>query len=285
MLTPDHDDSSDLIDVDGRPVGELGSSAYASVPTEVGSCPYADARRGRPMNRSALRQLSQVWGDVPVTVSAMAACALRPGTVAGAWQTALAGTALPGEWARTQPGVPVPRRWSAIYKTSLGFSQVLTAMLLSEDGVADCRLEALGTADAFFELLDRERWLVGEEQVCAGPAAWIGRLFEALASPAPAPLPFDVGHLGRRRAVWVALQTAYYGAARQLPGSLPPPRLPCLRAIQALPGRTAVHARRLFAEGDVPKELDAFLKAQEGVDDRGALDDLRGRAVAPFADA
>ncbi|MEM6928391.1 MAG: hypothetical protein AAF602_15765, partial [Myxococcota bacterium] len=116
MLCPDRDDASDLVDIDGRPIGEIGALWYADVETDVATCPYADARKGQPMNRSALRQLGQVWDEVRPTVAAMAAAARRPGTVAGAWQTALAGTAIPAAWSRTRPGEPVPRLWSAVDK-------------------------------------------------------------------------------------------------------------------------------------------------------------------------
>lgn len=281
MLSPDRDDAADLIDEDGRPVGEIGSVRYPDVATEVGACPYADARHGRPMNRSALRQLSLAWSEVRSTVAAMAARASRPGTVAGAWQTALAGTAIPAVWSRQHPGEPVPRRWSAIYKTSLGFSQVTTAMLLSDDGVADCALGSLGSPDEFLELLDRERWLVGEQQVCAGPSAWIAELFGALASPAPADLPLDVAAIGRRRATWVALQVAFVGAARALPGASVAPRLPCLRVAQARPGREPGHARRLFARGDVPEAVERFLDGIGSLD-LAALEHRRDEAAAAF---
>ena len=286
MLTPDHDDGADLLDVDGRPVGEVGSVHYTEVETELGGCPYDDARKGRPMNRSALRQLSVVWPEVRATVAAMAARASRPATVAGAWQTALAGTAIPSRWAREHPGVAVPRLWSAIYKTSLGFSQVLTALLLSAEGVADCVLSSLGTPEAFLDLLDREEWLVGEQQVCAGPPAWIGALLQALSTPDPSmALPFDVGTLGRRRATWVALQVVFLGEARNFGPQAP--RLPCLRAAQALPGRQATHARRLFGDADVPDAVERFLEqlAAEPDASLARLGLLRDEAIRTVADA
>lgn len=263
MITAEHDPTADLLDEDGRPIGEIGSRRYHEVETDIAVCPYADARHGRAMNRSALRQVSQVWPDVRATVRALGACSTRPGTVAGSWQTAQLGTAIPGVLGTGR----VPRRWSAVYKTSLGFSQVLTALLLVDDGVADLELAALGTGDDFLALLDRERWLVGDQQVCAGPASYIAELFEDLAAPAvePARLPpgLDGAALGRHRATWVGMQVAYIGAARTIPGVRITPGIPCLRAVQALPGRRPEHARRLFATGDVPDVVETFLARVE----------------------
>lgn len=285
MLHVDHDDGSDLVDEDGRPVGEIGARWWSSAETELVACPYADARHGRPMNQSALRQLGRVWDEVRTTVAAMSAVASEPGTVAGAWQTALAGTAIPTSFASERPGVRVPRALSALCKTSLGFSQLLTALLLSADGVADQRLADLGTSRDFLGLLDREGWLVGDEQVCAGPRDWIGAMFDAFANPLAGELPHDVRTLGRRRATWVGLQVAWIGAARAK-GTVEP-RLPYLRAVQVQPGRRAHHARRLFVDGDVPDAVEAFLSrlVAEPEADFARLSTMRDEAVAPWADA
>ncbi|MEM6926852.1 MAG: hypothetical protein AAF602_08000, partial [Myxococcota bacterium] len=96
---------------------------------------------------------------------------------------------------------------------------------------------------------------------------------------------FDVAGLGRRRAVWVALQVAYLGAARAHGGA--PPGLPCLRAAQTQPGRTAAHARRLFAEGDVPDAVVRFLGdlAREPGADVTRLRVLRDRRLVSYWDA
>ena len=53
-------------DTDGRPIGELGSSIASTlaVPFQLKSCPYGDGRYGKPMNVSALRQMTLHWPEL-----------------------------------------------------------------------------------------------------------------------------------------------------------------------------------------------------------------------------
>jgi len=263
--------SRDLIDVDGRPIGELASRRYDAIETEVVSCPYHDARRGLPMNRTALRQLSSCWDDV------LAAAAWLSGpdaTVHRAWWAAVAGITAPRIHHEAEAG-PVPRVLSALYKGCLGFSQVLTALLLTDDGVADAPLRSLGDADAFFALLDDGRWLVGQVQACAGPAPMIGQLLTAL-GPSTAPAaPAALAALGDPRpwtdaaATWIGLDVAFLGAARVAlrrdggPADALTRYLdvdqPWLRGVLQSPDRRAEHATRLFPTGEVPAPVAAFL--------------------------
>ncbi len=272
--------SRDLIDVDGRPIGELASRRYDAIVTEVVACPYHDARRGLPMNKTALRQLSSCWEEV---LQAAAALSGPQATVHQAWWACIAGTTAPRIHAEAF-GTPVPRVLSALYKGSLGFSQVLTALLLAEEGVADVPLSSLGDGEAFFELLDDGRWLVGQVQACSGPAPMIGQLLGALgdadgvAPPAVAALG-DPRPWGDAAATWVGLQVAFLGAAREelLRAAGPSDAVaryldvehPWLRAVLQVPDRRAEDARRLFPTGAVPEPVEAFLAA--GPDDVEAL--------------
>ena len=251
------DPTADLFDEDGRPIGEVGSTHYERVETELVRCPYADARHGGPMNQSALRQLGEVWSDVRT----LASCVAGPhATVHRAWRAAIAGTRAPAVFAERAEG-PVPRALSAWYKASLGFSQVLTALLLSDEGVADAPLDSLGEADDFLALLERDRWLVGAEQVCAGPASMIAQLFQALADARPdAAWPPSLAVLAPldpwidARCRWVqhqveaVLRARVEAAAGQRTLDDPDlaPGLPCLRGVLAVPGRQPEHAARLF---------------------------------------
>ena len=259
---------ADLLDVDGRPIGEWASRRYAEVETEIVGCPYPDRRRGLPMSRTALRQLSSVWSEV---TSAMAALAGPGATVHRAWRAAIAATAAPAVH-HGRFGTPIPRVLSAAYKGGLGFSQVLTALLLADDGVADAPLPSLGDADAFFSTLDEGSWLVGQEQVCAGPQAMIASGFEALCGRGEARFPPAFAALDPvdpwvdTAVVRVALRVAYMGHVRlaALTGDAPGERLhpsePWLRGVVGRPGHQPEHALRLFETGRAPPAVVRFVR-------------------------
>lgn len=286
--TAEHDPTSDLLDEDGRPVGEIGSRRYDPEATELVQCPYADARQGNPMNHTALRQLSTVWPEV---LRAAGALAGPTPTAHGAWRACIAGTRAPALH-HHRYGTPVPRLLSALYKSSLGFSQVLTALLLSEPGLADVPLASLGTPDAFFALLDRERWLVGADQVCAGPRPMIEQMFEALATGGTASTALEglapLAPWIDQRTEWIGVQVAFIGAVqdlartRQLPHRAwrkwVQPGLPCLRSVLARPGRSARHATRLFPSGGSPARVLAFL--DQAPSTLEGLADHRARTLA-----
>lgn len=249
--------ATDLLDEDGRPVAEVASPHYAGVRTEMVACPYADVRAGEPMNRTALRQMTAVW---PALLGSFAALSCPAPTTHQAWAVAITGIALPLVAPR-----PVPRLTSAIFKASLGLSQVFSALLLSADGVADTPLGSLGDGASFFAELDRGRWLVGADQVCAGTAPMIGQVFDALIGRVEAgPLPPDAERVRRVAPVAVALHTAHLlaqqAAARRgerepVTGELHP----WMRAVFALPGRPPSHVRRLFPAGQTPAEVEGYL--------------------------
>lgn len=168
------------LDVDGRPVAEVASPLYSQVRTEEVACPYPDRRRGQLMNLSALRQLGPVWSDL----LADTARAVGPTpTVAAAWRAVLRGLAL--TWSCPDP---VPRLASVRFKTCLGYSQVLTALLLAQEGLAAAPFASLGSSDELFRLLDAGGWLLGDQQVCAGPGHRIAELADGLAGRLAHPL-------------------------------------------------------------------------------------------------
>lgn len=236
------------MDEDGRPLGELSSPHYDRVHTVVVACPYPDARRGLPMNDSALRQIAPVWPAIVATIRALVGASP---TVHQAWRVALVGISAP-----LLVEEPVPRLLSAFYKTSLGLSQITTRLLLAEEGVADAPFATLGDGDAFFAALDAHRWLHGQVQVCAGTRAMFVQLGDALCGrPGPSALgpelAFDCVALADLAAEVVAGQVRALGAIqdarragedRPLPHVLPP----WLRAAAGIPGLTAAHAERLF---------------------------------------
>lgn len=249
-----------LVDEDGRPVAEVASPAFRSVHTDLVACPYADVRAGGVMNRSALGQMTTTWPDLLASFAALAGP--RP-TVSRAWAAAVTGIALP-----LVSATPVPRRTAALFKASLGLSQVFSALLLTEDGVADAPLSALGDAPAFFDALDQGRWLVGANQVCAGSRPMIEQAFDALAGrgverAAPSEVVDAAARVGQLPPEVVGLHVAHLASLQQLHrvGQGPPVEAhhPWLRAVFAIPDRPAEHARRLFPTGGAPASLERYL--------------------------
>jgi hypothetical protein len=258
----------DLIDEDGRPVAEVASPHYRQVATDLVACPYPDARRGEPMNRSALVQMGSVWPSILASVRAMAGA----GRVADALRVAAVGLAAPVAFDARSPGAPIPRLLASFFKTSLGMSQTLVTLLLSDDGVADAKLTELGDRDAFFATLDQGRWLFGATQVCAGSKGHIGDLFDAMAGhPGRAELDptlaaLDPDALGRDATHAIAASiVALCRAADRVRAGLPVEARdrawlsgdvpPWLRSVMAIPNRPAAHALRLFPAGGAPASL------------------------------
>lgn len=264
-------------------MAEVGSALYDTVTTEIVACPYAGARRGGPMNHSALRQVGACWPEVLALARGLAVG--RP-TVHDAFAAALTATAAPVAWELAAPGRPVPRAMAALYKANLGMSQVLGGVLLVADGVADQPLRALGDADAFLALLEQGRWLVGEEQVCAGPEPMIGQLFDAMAGglgpaatlPVAAPGLRDTALVvaGLQAAALLATQDALRrgdrsgfegtAAAGWMQGRGPA----WLRSVLGAPGRSVDHVARLFPVEGLPAPVAAFVA--EGPASPGELD-------------
>ncbi len=163
---------SDWIDADGRPIGEQASPvAYAACRDEV-TCPYPDRRRGLPMSRGGLRQIRAAWPEI---LAAIQHLSVPDATTHQAWRVTVAVTIAPLLLPR-----PTPSARSAAYKACIGFNQILAFLLLGAEGLADTPLRDLASPEELCEWLDREGWLVGHAQVCAGPMRMIAELFSAL---------------------------------------------------------------------------------------------------------
>ncbi len=240
-----------LLDEDGRPVAEVGSEVEGTVPTVHVACPYADRRRGMPMNRSALRQLGAVWPEVLARLSAYAGP--PPVTVHAALGAVLAGTSTVVRWWCDHPDLPVPRGLAATYKTSLGLSQVLAASCLLEPDLGPAPLRSLGDADAFFSFLDDGGWLLGQVEACAGPRGAIGEAFDALCAgggPTPPWAPDVRWGIGLLGASLLAAPTADPASAPRLARLLGPKGPSWTRALFGAPGRSPAHVARWFAPDD-----------------------------------
>lgn len=249
-----------LTDEDGRPVAEVASPQFSTVHTDLVTCPYADARAGGVMNRSALGQMTATWPDLLASLSALAG---PEPTVSRAWSAAVTGIALP-----LVAPEPVPRLTAALFKASLGLSQVFSALLLTGDGVADAPLSALGDAAAFFDALDQGRWLVGAQQVCAGSRPMIEQAFDALAGRSarracPVEITDAITRVGSVPPAVVGLHVAHLAslqlAHRAGEGEPVTVLHPWLRAVFAIPNRPPEHARRLFPARGAPASLERYL--------------------------
>jgi hypothetical protein len=252
--------ANDRLDEDGRPLGEVASALYGHVTTEVIACPYPDGRHGRPMNRTALRQVSSVWPSVLATLQTLAGSGT---TVHQAWKIALVGISAP----LISPD-PTSRGLSALYKACLGLSQVTSTLLLEDEGVADTPFSELGTGADFFAALDQHGWLLGQLQACSGPAAMLVQMGEALAhggppSSPPLPLP-DPARMAEIAASTVASHAAFWVKADDLRArgaSIPlRPLPPWLRAVATRAFRPPAHIRRLFPPGETPPAVEALIE-------------------------
>lgn len=259
MLGLVRSEASDRLDEDERPLGEVSSLRYEEARTEVIPCPYADRRRGLPMNRSALRQISLVWPDVLATFRALAR--ERP-TLGQIWRLSLVGITAP----LAAPD-PVPRGLSALYKTSLGLSQVSTTLLLGADDLAELPFSELGDRDDLFAALDSNGWLLGQLQVCAGSRSMFDQMHEALlgrgsgGEALPIPEPDALADLASRAVAAHALWLLRADALRARGAQISLPKLPpWLRAVHAEP-RAPEQVRRYFPGGALPEEIEAMARA------------------------
>lgn len=172
----------DRLDVEGRPLGEIASPLYPTDTREV-RCPYAGSREGRPMNAAALAHW-RAWRDRCLATWG----SLAGPTVRDTWRAATACIAAP-----LLTDGPLPVSASILYKTTVGFHQTLTALLLDTPGLADRPAATLGSGEQFLTALEAGGWLAGRKQACAGPPGDIAWGWEALtgqrAAPPVAPLP------------------------------------------------------------------------------------------------
>ena len=177
-----------LLDEEHRPLGErrAASAAKAQVPMVLEACPYADSRRGHPMNVSALAQVTAHLRPVLDELGAFRAS--LPGGMPP-WRAALC-TVLdqlsrPAVHVLTGTG-PLPAGCAVAYKLAEGFFSAVRR-ILAEDAKG---VGPLPTASAMVDFIHQQRLLHGESEVCAGSPPLIEKvahlLLEGLAG---APLP------------------------------------------------------------------------------------------------
>ncbi len=269
LLGPRH---RSCLDTTGRPLGEQASPRYGvtcEVLEEVRLFRDARDETAKPCNVLALRQLSGCWASLGRALSSYQADA--PNTVGRMYRRADAARRLAPLLAiRAEPVSP---RAAALYKVALGFSELLSALLIEETIDAD---DAPPNEETLDQWLDEGRWLIGERQVCAGSRSQIRSIWSALATDAE-----DDGVFPEWNAPWFeaaasacltleALAAASAGAARfrgqqtrsvatELYLADDAPRL--VGAIQRFDDAHGLHATLLFESTSVPAALRSFVDA------------------------
>jgi hypothetical protein len=268
----------DWLDVDGRPLGEIGSVHYPAS-TATAPCPYAGVRKGNPMNVPALKQVRAHWQTNLATLTA-----LRGETVADALRAVTTAVSAPLAF-----GVrPVPVVVAAVHKANLGYQQTLVSLLLDSPGLAASRAAELPRGDVLLEALEQGHWLQGTVQACAGAPADIALAWDVITGRASGDgTPLEIPETAMYR--WLGIEIALVLRTAELlhrgvrPRGDPPlgvrlwegQRGPWLVGATVRAGRTAESTRQLYAE--VPAALDAFLS--EKCETHAALEDAFWRAV------
>lgn len=305
----------ELIDEQGRPLGERAIwAAYQSAEVDERPCPFHDRRQEAdlPINAAALRQVIQCWPELLLMLNALTgAWPTSSSHLSGfeVWRVNVAAQCWP-LWERFfAPGADarVALPLSALFKVTLGFSSFLPMAMLSHEGLADApMLEALD-GEACYALLDREEWLWGVHQVCAGPPRHIIAFYEQLCShdaaaalPARTPPPSLLAMTEIAQELQVALLAAGLGAQsfirRNLLAECPgfgAPTTPeliaswpyCMRILELCPSRTlrVVGAmpelrvrltRRLYPGEHPPEGLLERLEQLKHAESLAAVDEL-----------
>ena len=155
-------------DQEGRWLLEHAAPGYQAVSHTA--CPYPDSRQGLPMNAGALEQVQRHWSEVCRQVRQTSPARA---TLQQAFQASLELVCRPLlSDAKEVSGVE-----AATYKACVGFCQVFCWLVLADEGAGRQSLADFGDGRDFFEWLEREGWLRGSTQVCAGSREQICALY------------------------------------------------------------------------------------------------------------
>jgi hypothetical protein len=167
-----------LLDEEGRPVSERRAPSIAKqgVVMELRRCPYQDERQGKPMNISALAQITKhldaVLADVATFRGSLPASSGWSGFLAAVLDQ-LAAPALQVLRSRSDEQ-PVPAQLSVGHKLAAGYFGVAYGILTAE---AQGRHRE-PTSDSVLQFVRESGALIGASEVCAGPLHLIGRATE-----------------------------------------------------------------------------------------------------------
>ena len=189
-------------DADGRTVGERSADQLLreSIPTTLKQCPYPGSRHqhAKPMNVSALKQITRTWEDVLSAV-----CLIRDRFLSARGQERLERAAdchalgetiaaLPS-YLVYRPSAPVPDgaldpTVSALYKVIIGITGVYEAFVSNEllfGGAAD--EHDLARPEDVANIVEVGGFLIGNEEVCAGSSRQISDAIAAMTEGGPLP--------------------------------------------------------------------------------------------------
>ncbi|MDQ3363823.1 MAG: hypothetical protein M3680_00120 [Myxococcota bacterium] len=172
-------------DAEGRPLseGKAGPDRMAGVPFALRTCPYPGSRHhhARPMNLSALRQVSAHWDGVLGAVAYLRELHRQSaGTgiscIADVWRighmtSSIAELAFMRTW-RPIGDRELPATIAAMYKVTLG---VTSTSLKAWSDVA-VRFTSPASVDFLIDYAERHGQLIGPDQVCGGSETMIREL-------------------------------------------------------------------------------------------------------------
>jgi hypothetical protein len=162
-------DLNDMLDDEGRPISERRADATvrAGVEMDMRECPYSGIRHGRLMNMSALAQISHHYNPVMAEVAAFRR---QVGGDDATWPDILAAVldqlARPAIHLLQQRDArgSIPAQAAVGHKLAAGFFGVMRTLHERLALGADIPV----SADAFLQMVDETRALVGASEVCAG---------------------------------------------------------------------------------------------------------------------
>jgi hypothetical protein len=181
----------EYMDVDGRPIGEGRSQAYAQVETKFKSCPYAGSRyhHAHPMNVSALQSILPEWQNSLSLLSWLSQRyrAFYHKPVSTYYDLALIsgmGVFLTDYMAlrQSQPLVShhIPVWMSGLYKVCLGFQQATFLAMMNDCFKSSDAEKTLPDGKGFYAYLEDQQLLIGEAEVCGGSEEMISRAYETM---------------------------------------------------------------------------------------------------------
>jgi hypothetical protein len=191
-----HRDVHEYFDVDGRPIGEGRSQAFAQVETSYKSCPFAGSRHHhpKPMNMSALQSILPAWQTSLALLAQLSGRyqAFYRKEVTTYYDLALIsgmGVFLADYMAlrRNEPLISLqfPVWMSGLYKVCLGFQQATFLAMMNEQFATRSEEQALPDATGFYAYLEEQLLLIGEAEVCGGSEEMISRAYETMQGKHP----------------------------------------------------------------------------------------------------
>jgi hypothetical protein len=178
-------------DDSGRPIVEVGDPASRPVQTEWQVCPYSGSRfhHAKPMNVSALRHISPVWEQVLTMLSWLSRRyrAWHGSEIENYVDLSIISSSgvLLADFLVLRRYMPlrsheIPLVITGVYKACLGF-QYATYLASTHERFAGARTSHhLPDAAEFQAYLEDHGLLFGEHEVCAGSAAQIMQVYDAM---------------------------------------------------------------------------------------------------------